>query len=374
MDKSFFSLQSAKPLLLASAIALALTACGGSGSGNAPTPDQPSTPQAPDSNKTPQTNPQQPQGNGGQSGGHSGGSHNGGATPPPPQNPNPNPNPNPVPPAPQMPELKDPGNVIDTSNPGRDRIQGTGVFARSLNFGVPIPAGTRKELFGNILNQGGFIAKTEGNAITFSKKFIDLFEDGLVANEELRLELGENKTAEITTQPDAQGKNRTFKAQYHGKKFGYQDVQALHFYGLFATQPLSMAYTVGKVAQPQAVLDLAAAPGSDTIKYQGVASFRAHAPKTANELQSGEATVILTPATKKLDAIIDLKAAIDKTYEFKNVDYQAAPASPFEPQFQQGGKDDAQGIHGYFYGDKAQHIGGTYFVPEGSGAFVTEKQ
>ncbi|MDO5090352.1 MAG: hypothetical protein Q4D61_02290 [Cardiobacteriaceae bacterium] len=33
-----------------------------------------------------------------------------------------------------------------------------------------------------------------------------------------------------------------------------------------------------------------------------------------------------------------------------------------------------KGIHGYFYGDKAQYIGGTYFVPEGVGAFVTEKQ
>ncbi|MDO5091265.1 MAG: hypothetical protein Q4D61_06925, partial [Cardiobacteriaceae bacterium] len=81
MQTDFTIWQATKPLMLASAIALALTACGGSNSGDAPLADQPSTPLKPSEDnsqnnkeKTPAPNPK-PDNNGSRPGNHQGGNN-----------------------------------------------------------------------------------------------------------------------------------------------------------------------------------------------------------------------------------------------------------------------------------------------------------
>lgn len=352
MNKQRLTLQTLKPLLVASA--LVLTACGGSGSGNAPLPEQPSTPQAPDNGKKPGDNhnakEQKPNGNHGAQKpkpNDNGGAQkqkpdaNGGKSPPPPRR-NPNPAPKPAP------ELKE----IDPAN-----ASGSGLIAYTRREAAPNEGGSpnfrqEKRLVENVFGGATQPFMVKKNSIILSKELLNQIDNSTTTEAELKF-----STSQSTTTSGSIG------ITYKAGKFGYQNAQAFHYYGSVGTMPFNVAYSIGELTLPKTVQELQGAGGK--IVYQGQTSFLANAATENSSLEYGKATITLNTGDKKLDAVIELPKNVNR-YEFKDVSYKDAA------DFAHQDKDKA--IRGYFYGDKAQHIGGTYYVPEGGGAFVTEKQ
>ncbi|MDO4777910.1 MAG: hypothetical protein Q4A06_10770, partial [Cardiobacteriaceae bacterium] len=159
---------------------------------------------------------------------------------------------------------------------------------------------------------------------------------------------------------------------YKGEKLFYQEfpeVNVLHYYGRLGTDIFSVVHTHGTLAHPKAIHDLKT-DSAGHVTYQGPTSFRSHDAGDINEaLERGEATIVLRHHERKLDATIKLPTRLDKTYQFHDISY-AGEVEPHQNHFAQDGA--GQGIRGYFYGNRAQYIGGAYYVPEGGGAFITK--
>lgn len=361
MNKTLFSLQTAKPLLLASAVALALTACGGSGGSNAPTPDQPSKPIEPESGKKPESNAkpqaQQPKDNSGNAGSNT--------TPKKPDSKSNQPKPNqpdsnqpkPNQPNPNQPDPNsawtNPPELTDLKNP-----VGSSVVTYTLFDGDNLESSNKFEHKKKPLQD---IAddiqsfKAEKDKVVLKKALLEEIHRGKNIPDELTLNFPTSSGVKVEML------NPQIGVSYSAKKFGYEKAQAFHYYGRIGTRPFAVAYSMGEQTKLQDVQNLHGA-----IVYKGPSSFLPNAATEETPLEKGEATITLNTAEKTLDAVITLPQRFNKSYSFDQIGYKDAAS------FKQEGQDKA--ISGYFYGDQAQHIGGAYYVPEGAGAFITEKQ
>ncbi|MDO4776858.1 MAG: hypothetical protein Q4A06_05300, partial [Cardiobacteriaceae bacterium] len=165
-----------------------------------------------------------------------------------------------------------------------------------------------------------------------------------------------------------------------GQQFGYPQARAYHYYGIVDNDPFSLAYTRGELAS-KAAIDGLKPVANDPLTYSGEASFRAYSypvndtwllygnGAALETLEKGQANITVRPATKTLDAEIDLSGIRKGKHAFQNIGYSADTAS-----FKHDEAAENKGIRGNFYGKHAEHIGGVYYIPEGSGAFMTEKQ
>lgn len=365
MDKNAFPL-STKPLLLTSAMALVLAACGGSGGEHhAPSAEQLPVPEhktpAPEREPEQQQDPGQKPAPEHKPEPKPDTRHDNAGTPPPkkpdvpPQKPDP------------APELQDPGNVVEPPVVNRKpSARGPAFIANTLVTGGQ-PA-TSRHLVRNVFKAPNpLIPKVTGNSITFADAAIDLIYENHSLGKDLELKSDDVVDTNLLLKEQG-GKDLTVRLIYKAKKFGYADAQALHYYGRLADRDFSVAYSIGAIADPKAVHDLK--PDSEgKVIYRGPASFRPYVA-APDVLNSGTATLTLHHDQRKLDAVIDVPA-IGKNFAFTDIDYKAVK-TPYNTSFLQESGNKDRGIRGYFYGDRAQHIGGAYYVPEGGGAFITE--
>lgn len=357
--KKNFPLQTT-PLLLASAMALALTACGGSGSdNNAPTPEQPSTPLTPDNNMQQPDTPSNPQpkqpDSGNASGGSNGGGNAGGGNILPPAQP-----------TPQAPKVDPTFTFQSAAAPKVRETRGSIYLAQGNSAFFLVNA------FSNSASVKRIISEIDGESITpnkdnFAYRFLG--EQGYTVDQAPKLTIGDNQSAKIVLKQNGKP-DIEITLNYHGKRFGYADAQALHYYGKIAKgkeeRHLNLAYTAGKMASAGKIDAL---KSMDEVTYKGPASFRAY-DATSDVLGTGTATLTLKPKQEKIaSAVLDFSESMGKTYTFNEFSYRS-PDTIQRFQNRENGKE----IRGYFYGDSAEYIGGVYSVEDGAGAFVTKQQ
>lgn len=382
MQNSILSIHTTKPLLLAGAIALALTACGGSDqTHNAPLAAQPSTPaQQNSASGNEATTPPQaekpgaPQGESNQQS-----NNNSGKQPQAGGNQQPDAGGN------QQPDVG--GNQQpDADNATPPVIAGAAIFSTAPPTSPGTTAAINNQLKDNLFVEDSLSQSINDDGIVLSADAFSLIYSGYTLNSDQveSMELPSDGQKHVKDHVPfkrigAPNSELEVISMVHiGKDFGYPQARAYHYYGVVDTHPFSLAYTRGELASAAAIGNLKPA-ANDALVYSGTASFRASSypvddtfavfnENTAfEELKQGVAQITVRPAEKTLDAYIDLRLAGQKAYDFPNIAYNADTAS-FEH------KESIEGIRGNFYGKNAEYIGGVYYVPEGSGAFMTEKQ
>ncbi len=147
--------------------------------------------------------------------------------------------------------------------------------------------------------------------------------------------------------------------------------KAVHFTGssnvggLFGTVPVNGAYVVGERSENM--------PVSGTANYQGSASYSGYDDTT---IKNGRSSAQVDFSQKKMNLNISVPdAQVNENFNDMAINGNRFSAGMSYDGLQIGpAQNNESRTSGYFYGDQAEALGGTFYNTKGLGTYSGEKQ